>query len=324
MAWTEANIRMIPAGELPGNLIPFREGESEKAGILCGNGRIYLLRGAHAFCCEDMPEGREILLSLAAQGQANAEPACAGEALLRMLDGCGKEEAIRLTRKFGLRLPESWCMVSLQESASTGSRLVEAVQSLAPMETRDLLVDYGPGMAVLIKQGDDLEEIRDFTLALLGTLESETGLKPRAGMGEVHSGTAEWPEGLREALSAIRIGTEFRLKEPLQVYRHQLLERLLNEIPSDRRQSFRRKLFQNGETKALSQETMETVEMFFASDLNLSDTARQMFLHRNTLTYRLDKIRRETGLDLRKFNDAVVFRVLMALPESGPANQEER
>ena len=324
MAWTEANIRMIPAGELPGNLIPFREGESEKAGILCGNGRLYLLRGAHAFCCEDLPAGREILLSLAAQGQAHAEPSCAAEALLRLLEGCGEEEAARLTRKFGLRLPESWCMVLLQESPASGSRLFEAVQSLAPMETRDLLVDYGPGTAVLIKQGDDLEEIRDFTLALMGTLESETGLKPRAGMGEIHSGTPEWPEGLREALSAIRIGTEFRLKEPLQVYRHQLLERLLNEIPAERREAFRKALFRSGEARGLSEETMETVEMFFASDLNLSDTARQMFLHRNTLTYRLDKIRRETGLDLRKFNDAVVFRVLMALPESGPANQQER
>ena len=65
----------------------------------------------------------------------------------------------------------------------------------------------------------------------------------------------------------------------------------------------------------LTEETRETAERFFEADLNLSVAARQMFIHRNTLTYRLDRIQRETGLDLRKFEDAAVFRLLMMMPE---------
>ena len=54
-----------------------------------------------------------------------------------------------------------------------------------------------------------------------------------------------------------------------------------------------------------------TIDMFFKKDLNLSDTARQLYIHRNTLVYRLDKVQRQTGLDLRSFEDAVTFKILM-------------
>ena len=94
-----------------------------------------------------------------------------------------------------------------------------------------------------------------------------------------------------------------------------MLERLLSEIPAEKRQQFRRIVMNEQTERILNEETLDTVNMFFASDLNMSDTARQMFIHRNTLTYRLDKIRKETGLDLRKFNDAVIFRILSAMPE---------
>ena len=56
---------------------------------------------------------------------------------------------------------------------------------------------------------------------------------------------------------------------------------------------------------------LRTIEVFFQKDLNLSDTARQLYIHRNTLVYRLDKVQRETGLDLRKFEDALTFRMLL-------------
>jgi len=60
-----------------------------------------------------------------------------------------------------------------------------------------------------------------------------------------------------------------------------------------------------------------TIDMFFKKDLNLSDTARQLYIHRNTLVYRLDKVQKQTGLDLRSFEDAVTFKILMELKKVG-------
>ena len=72
-------------------------------------------------------------------------------------------------------------------------------------------------------------------------------------------------------------------------------------------------LFNRSTSRLFSEEILSTVEMFFRKDLNLSDTARQLYIHRNTLVYRLDKVQRQIGLDLRKFDDAVTFKMLMEM-----------
>ena len=81
------------------------------------------------------------------------------------------------------------------------------------------------------------------------------------------------------------------------------------------RAGLRKQVFGERPEQILTEETLETAEAFFDADLNLSVAARQMFVHRNTLTYRLDRIQRETGLDLRVFRDAVIFRLLMTMSE---------
>ena len=72
-------------------------------------------------------------------------------------------------------------------------------------------------------------------------------------------------------------------------------------------------LFNRKNQRLFNEEMLYTIEMFFKKDLNLSDTARQLYIHRNTLVYRLDKVQRQTGLDLRSFDDAITFKILMEL-----------
>ncbi len=178
-----------------------------------------------------------------------------------------------------------------------------------------MLIPCGEDTTALIKQGEDMEEAEEYAMALMDTAEGETGLRLEVGLGNVHEGLAEWKYGYREALTALDTGRVFHLRGPVQVYRRQTLERMLLDIPEEKRRGYRDTLFTEKMRKGLNRELLETAETFFECDLNLSDTARQMFIHRNTLTYRLDKIRKETGLDLRRFQDAVIFRALTALPE---------
>ena len=154
-----------------------------------------------------------------------------------------------------------------------------------------------------------------FTLALIGTLEAEAGMRLKAGVSDIHYRPEEWPAGYREALEALATGERFRQISPVQVYGRQILERVAENVSQDLRISLRRKFLGEHPENILTAETRETAERFFEADLNLSVAARQMFIHRNTLTYRLDRIQRETGLDLRKFNDAVIFRLLLMMPE---------
>ena len=82
-------------------------------------------------------------------------------------------------------------------------------------------------------------------------------------------------------------------------------------------------LFNRKTAKLFNEEMLQTIEMFFRKDLNLSDTARQLFIHRNTLVYRLDKVQRQTGLDLRHFDDAVTFKILYKLKRCGQEKPRE-
>ena len=183
------------------------------------------------------------------------------------------------------------------------------------MEETDLLAEDGAGRALMIKSGEDPDEIMEYALALIDTLKEETGLRLKAGISDVHFAPEEWPAGYREALNALEMGDRFHSKAPVQVYAHQLLERMVEQISPEVRISLRRQVFGDRPEEVLTEDILETAESFFEADLNLSVAARQMYIHRNTLTYRLDRIQRETGLDLRVFRDAVIFRILMMMPE---------
>ena len=190
-------------------------------------------------------------------------------------------------------LPGESCVVVFQREDGASGNLAALLRDLAPMEERDLLAEDGAGRALMIKEGSDAGEIAEFASALVGTLEAEAGLRIRAGVSDVHHRPEEWPAGYREALEA-----------------------LAESIPSGVRDSMRRQFLGEEPDRILTAETRETAERFFEADLNLSVAARQMFVHRNTLTYRLDKIQRETGLDLRKFQDAAIFRLLLMISDA--------
>ncbi len=207
-------------------------------------------------------------------------------------------------------------MVVFQREENAPGSLAEILRELAPLEERDLLAEDGAGRVLMIKEGSDAGEIAEFASALVGTLEAEAGLRIRAGVSEVHHRPEEWPAGYREALEALTTGERFHRLNPVQVYGRQVLERVAESMPSGVQDSMRRQFLGEAPEKILTAETRETAERFFEADLNLSVAARQMFVHRNTLTYRLDKIQKETGRDLRKFQDAAIFRLLMMISDA--------
>ncbi len=319
-------VELVSPDQLSGAV---RASLKEASAFIAEGGKLLLLRGDQVFRCEDSAEGRMLMRCLAGPGGeqvpgGEAGPLWEGEALRQLLSPCGEERRRSLTERLHLQ-EKAPCFVILLRCAQVrpDTSLRDTVSAVAPIEAGDRLIARDGETAVLIKRGEDLEEAGEFVLALIDTVEGETGLRLEAGVSDPHAGPAEWPEGLEEALSAMRTGKAFGIRGPAWFYRRQLLERLLGEIPPARRSVYRRQVFNGKTRKTLNAETLETVEMFFASDLNLSDTARQMFIHRNTLTYRLDKIRKETGLDLRKFTDSVIFRVLMALPEDDEKRMDD-
>jgi len=202
-------------------------------------------------------------------------------------------------------------MVQVQQRSA-----YDILAEILPQSPGDVLVSMDRHTAAFIKntaETEGLDEYAEFASAVQETLLSEMALTVTIGIGETAATAAELHQSYRQARRAIEIGRVFQSENTIYVYRFLMLERFLSDLPSDTAAHYHGLLFNRKTARLFNDEMLYTIEMFFKKDLNLSDAARQLYIHRNTLVYRLDKVQRQVGLDLRKFNDAVTFKMLLEM-----------
>lgn len=202
------------------------------------------------------------------------------------------------------------------EKASAYATLGE----LIPLTDTDTLVEMNRHLVALVKDMNGIDgpdELYQFAQAVQETLMEEAVQTAEVGIGESKPTLATLGESYLEAKRAMEVGHIFSPEESIHVFRNLLLERFLMNVPREESMHYHALLFNRKTAKLFNDEMLQTIEMFFRKDLNLSDTARQLYIHRNTLVYRLDKVQRHTGLDLRKFDNAVTFKILYELKKCG-------
>lgn len=196
----------------------------------------------------------------------------------------------------------------------------QAMKELILTEEEDIFVEMDRHSMVLVKSMNNIDgyvELKQLAEAMEQTIMSETGESPLISIGEIKSSIMEIGASYRAAWRALEIGRMFHADQTIYAFDKLILERFLSEINRDLGMRYHHMLFNRKTQRLFNEEMLHTIEMFFAKDLNLSDTARKLYIHRNTLVYRLDKIQRQTGLDLRKFEDAITFRMLLLLDKCG-------
>lgn len=188
----------------------------------------------------------------------------------------------------------------------------DALRELIPLAEGDQLVLIDPFAAALIKDMTtiDMDELKEFASALYETLFSESAFRVTIGVSEPVGELTELHPAYMSAQRAVEVGRLFRENESVHYYGQLMLERFLMSIAPATAARYHRLLFNQDTASLFTDEMLDTINMFLAKDLNLSDTARQLYIHRNTLVYRLDKVQRQIGLDLRRFEDALTFKML--------------
>ena len=137
------------------------------------------------------------------------------------------------------------------------------------------------------------------------------------GISEPRTNLTQLSEAYEEARDAINVGHVYHPSGHVFIYRRLILERFLNDVPADVRQRYNAMIFNRKTARLFNDEMIRTIETFFENSLNLSETARRLYIHRNTLVYRLEKVQRAIGLDLRSFDDAITFKLMMLLGKNG-------
>jgi carbohydrate diacid regulator len=188
------------------------------------------------------------------------------------------------------------------------------VMALFPDKTRDNLISVGEHDVVLVKELSSPTEVKDveqIAQSMADTLEAEFFTQVSVGIGTAVDNIKDLARSYKEAQVALEVGKIFDNEKNVNSYENLGIGRLIYQLPTTLCEMFLSEVFKKGSFDGLDRETLSTIQCFFDNNLNVSETSRKLFVHRNTLVYRLEKIRKLTGLDLREFEHAITFKVAM-------------
>ena len=182
-----------------------------------------------------------------------------------------------------------------------------------PDRQNDFVLSVGEGDVVLIRQmpeGAGIKELNKIAASIEESLRGG-GASAVVGIGTIATHLRDLAKSYKEAQIAIEVGKVFDTEKYIINYENLGIGRLIYQLPTTLCEMFLQEVFKKNPIDALDQETLFTIHKFFENNLNVSETARKLFVHRNTLVYRLEKIKKLTGLDLREFDDAITFKVAL-------------
>ncbi|MEG1428738.1 MAG: helix-turn-helix domain-containing protein [Hydrogenoanaerobacterium sp.] len=199
----------------------------------------------------------------------------------------------------------------------------EVIQNLFPDKQKDFVFNISETDIVLVKEiktGIAVKDLEKLARSIVDTLGGEFHTRAVVGIGTSVDGIKELAKSFKEAQVALEVGKVFDTEKTIVSYDNLGIARLVYQLPTTLCEMFLREVFKKGSIESLDQETLYTIQKFFENNLNVSETSRKLFVHRNTLVYRLEKIRRITGLDLREFNHAIIFKVALMVKKYLTAN----
>ena len=191
---------------------------------------------------------------------------------------------------------------------------VDVLSGMFPDKNQDFVLSINETDIAVIKQitaSTTAEDLEKLGKQMEDTLRNELYVKTVIGFGTVAEHLRSLADSYKEAQTAIDVGKVFDTEKSIINYENLGIGRLIYQLPTTLCEIFLSEVFKKNSIDSLDQETLFTINKFFENNLNVSETSRKLFVHRNTLVYRLEKIKKLTGLDLRQFDHAIVFKVAL-------------
>ncbi|MBQ7144196.1 MAG: helix-turn-helix domain-containing protein [Oscillospiraceae bacterium] len=202
----------------------------------------------------------------------------------------------------------------VRQTDKTDVSAIEVLQNLFPDRQHDFVLSISETDLVLIKEmPQNFENAELFSIAenIEQTMQRELVVRTVIGIGTTARHLRELASRYKEAQVAIEVGKVFDDNKSIIHYENLGLGRIIYQLPTTLCEMFLGEVFKKNPIESLDQETLFTINKFFENNLNVSETSRKLFVHRNTLVYRLEKIKKLTGLDLREFDHAIIFKVAL-------------
>ena len=192
--------------------------------------------------------------------------------------------------------------------------VVEIVRSIFPAKTKDFVTAVDEKSIILVKElreKENMEDIEKIAKTIADMLNLEMNSKVFISISTVVSDLKDVSRSYKEAKMALEVGKIFETEKHIVNYERLGIGRLIYQLPLPLCRMFIKEVLHGLTIDDFDDETLATVNKFFENNLNVSETSRQLYIHRNTLVYRLDKLQKMTGLDLRNFDDAIIFKITL-------------
>ncbi len=284
------HLRMVNDMEGPCYLLAFHnlQGDTNVISALCGNQLEHLLEAYR----EKM--SKSVFLQNLLKGNV------AEEELLQ------KSERVRVQDRVNR-------VVFVIEPTKCHDEIIgQTLKSLYVTGINDFVVELDKSGVVLIKElssTDSEKDINQIAATIVDTLNMEAMVSVLVGYGTVAEDLLGVERSYREAKMAIEVGRSFDGKKKVLAYKELGIGRLIHQLSNELCEEFLHEILGTEGLEQFDDDTMQAAYKFFENDLNISRTARELYVHRNTLSYRLEKIQMQTGLDIRIFEDAITFKL---------------
>ena len=190
----------------------------------------------------------------------------------------------------------------------------EMLKSLFSSQNGDYITAVDEKNIILIKaveKDESPEALEQTANMIVDMMNSEAMMKVRVSYGTVVRELREVSKSYKEAMMAMDVGRIFYAEKNVIAYSTLGIGRLIYQLPVNLCKIFIEEIFGGNQVYDIDDETLTTINKFFENNLNVSETSRQLFIHRNTLVYRIEKLQKATGLDIRTFEDAMTFKIAM-------------
>ena len=225
-------------------------------------------------------------------------------------------EAEILSRSRQLHLPDTGrrAVFLIEPKHSSGNAALSTIRNIFSARTRDFVFPMGDTSIIITREllsTENENSLNQTAHMLVDMLGAEAMISAQVSYSRPADSLSQLPLAYRQAKTAMDVGKLFYAHSPVFGYENLGIGRLIYHLPPEICELFVNEIFGEEGPEGIDEETLSTVRTLFENNLNLSETARQLYVHRNTLVYRFEKLQKKLDLDVRTFEDAVTFKLAM-------------
>jgi carbohydrate diacid regulator len=231
-----------------------------------------------------------------------------------LTDNILPEDVLAHARDLHLEDERRRAVMLVHQVGSSEQATTDVVAGMFPDRQRDFVFNLNLQDVALVletRPSETSESLVKTALSIVDTLNAELLTHAVVGIGATAGNLRELASSFKEAQAALEVGRVFDSEKTVLHYENLGIGRLIYQLPTTMCEMFLSEVFEKNAIEALDHETLFTIQKFFENNLNVSEASRKLFVHRNTLVYRLEKIKKLTGLDLREFDHAIIFKVAL-------------